>query len=393
MPGKSASRSNHGLAVSKRRGQRAKKVPADKWVRHKKRYPRSAEALFAEPLNQDPTPCHSDRMHQLSPRRAIEPFPTGTPPLTPQQLFWRSVGSRFLIAQAALTSGLNDADLESELGIANAGGRVLKKCVADFEGDHVMTPLVLDRLSRRAYLRGWLPRLADDWLYYQGALVAALSIGDMVPEPGDDLSEAVHYAAIGHVNWSRSYIKRVESAQKQLGMFCKRASAAYRCAVALCEIACIGANAELIYESGSAASSWTAALRALKKLECDLTETRRAASLVRWSALDPSLTDQIEVCGDLLSEPDLVFLRDVRRAIGCLTGRPRLSTSLESVKALVRSIWYLHVGIAWVDALYDGKQNKLLVEFRPEPLDIDEDTKWVSPCLSELPFAQNQSST
>ena len=392
MPGKSASRSDHGLAVPKTRGQRAKKVPAGKWVRHEKRYPRSAAALFAEPLNQNPAPCHSDRMHQLSLRRAIEPFATGAPPVTPQQLFWRSAGSRYLIAQGALTSGLNDADLESELGIANAGGRVLKKFVADFEGDQVMTPLVLDRLSRRAYLRGWLPQLADGWLIDEGALVIALSIGNMVPEPGVDLSEAVRDAAIAHVNWNRSYIERVESAQKQLGMFCKRATAAYRCVVALCETAFIGADAELSYESGSAASSWTAALRALKKLECDLTKTRRENSLVRWSALDPSLTDQIEVCGDLLSEPDLVFLRDVRRAIGCLTSSPRLSTSLESVKALVRSIWHLHVGIAWVDALFDREQNKLLFEFRPEPLDIDEDTKWISPCLSELPFAQNQSS-
>ncbi|MBK6865985.1 MAG: hypothetical protein IPG91_22015 [Ideonella sp.] len=73
-------------------------------------------------------------------------------------------------------------------------------------------------------------------------------------------------------------------------------------------------------------------------------------SLVRWSALDPSQTDQIEVCGDLLSEPDLVFLRDVRRAIKCLSRRPRQEITMEAATALARSIWYLQVGIAWVDA-------------------------------------------
>ena len=74
--------------------------------------------------------------------------------------------------------------------------------------------------------------------------------------------------------------------------------------------------------------------------------------------------------------------------IACLSTRPRQPITFQSATALARSIWYLHVGIAWVDALYDREQNNLLVEFRLEPLDIDEDTKWVSPCLSELPVAQ-----
>jgi hypothetical protein len=87
----------------------------------------------------------------------------------------------------------------------------------------------------------------------------------------------------------------------------------------------------------------------------------------------------------------LVFLRDVRRTIKCLSSRPRPSTTLASAKALARSIRELYVGIAWLDALFDGEQNKLLFEVRPEPWSIDENTKWFSPCLSALPVAQEHS--
>ena len=388
MPGKSQSHERTQVARKK-----PKKVPSKDWVKHPLRYQQTAESMRADMKSQVPCPERSDRFHAMSMRRAIEPFKTGTPPLTAQQMFWRTAGARFLVAESSHASALGDADLESELGIANAEGRDLKKLVADFEDDPVMTPLMLSRSARRAYLKGWLPHLDDGWLYDQGALVVALTIGDMVPTPCAGSLPVARAADAAHANWNREYRKRVAAATKKLQSFCTHAQAACKGVLALLELKRSAARANSDEEGPIAHSCQTVALRALKKLECDLTETLGCKSLVRWSALDASLTDQIDVGGDLLSEPDLVFLRDVRRAVKRLSSRPRQDIAIEAAMALARSIWHLHVGIAWVDALYDGEQNKLLVEFRPEPLDIDEDTRWVSPCLSELPFAENQSST
>lgn len=385
MPGKPQSHERTQVVRKK-----AKKVPVEKWVKRPLRYQQTTESMRADLRSEVPCPERSDRFHALSMRRAIEPFKNGTPPLTAQQLFWRTAGARFLIAESSHASALGDADLESELAIANADGRVLKKYVADFEGDPVMTPQMLSRSSRRACLRGWLPNLTEGWLFDEGGLVVALSIGDMVPVPCDDLSKVERDADAAHEEWNGKYRKRVNAARKKLHTFCLHALAAYRGVIGLSDVAGCGGSADAIGEGGTAATRTTAALRALKKLERNLTETRAAKSLVRWKALDPMLTDEIEVCGDLLAEPELVFLRDVRRAIKCLSSRPRQLITIESATALARSIWHLHVGIAWVDALYGGKQNKLLFEVRPEPPTIDENTKWVSPCLTALPVAQDR---
>ena len=390
MPGKSQSRERTQVVRKK-----AKKVPVEEWVKQSQRYQQTAESMLVDVRSQVPCPERSDRFHPISMRRAIEPFKIGTPRLTSQQSFWRTAGARFLVAESAHSSALGDADLESELGIANAEGRDLKKYVADFEDDPVMTPRMLSLSSRRAYLRGWLPDLTSGWLFDDGALLVALSVGDMVPVPGSDAACTKQDAAAAHVKWNDSYNKRVKIAKKKLHAFCNHARAAYKAMIEPSDLAPCGARQHLVGVGvgDNAAERSTVALRALKKLERDLTDTRGGMDLVRWSALDPSLTDQIDVGGDLLSEPDLEFLRDVRRAIACLSTRPRQSIRFKSAMTLARSIWYLHVGIAWVDALYDREQNKLLVEFRPEPLDIDKDTKWVSPCLTELPVAKNRSST
>ena len=380
MPGKSQSRERTQVVRKK-----AKKVPVEEWIKQSKRYQQTAESMLVDVKSQVPCPERSDRFHPISMRRAIEPFKNGTPLLTAQQLFWRTAGARFLVAESAHSSALGDADLESELGIANAEGRDLKKYVADFEDDPVMTPRMLSLSSRRAYLRGWLPDLNSGWLFDDGALIVALSVGDMVPVPGSDPASTEEDAAAAHVKWNDSYNKRVKIATKKLHAFCDHARAACKAMIELSDLAPGGAREHLVGVGDNAAERSTVALRALKKLERDLTDTRGGMDLVRWSAQDPSLTDQIDVGGDLLSEPDLVFLRDVRRVIACLSTRPRRSITFESATTLARSIWYIHVGIAWVDALYDRERNKLLVEFRPEPLDIDEDTKWVSPCLSEFP--------
>ena len=383
MPGKSQSRERTQVVRAK-----AKKVPVEKWVKRSLRYQQTAESMRADLRSEVPCPERSDRFHRLSLRRAVEPFRSGTPPLTAQQLFWRTAGARFLVAESSHASALGDADLESELGIANAEGRDLKKYIADFEHDPVMTPRMLSLSSRRAYLRGWLPDLTCGWLFDDGALIVALTIGDMVLLPSGDLAGTEQAATAAHVKWNDSYNERVKVATKKLHAFCKHARAAYKGVIELSGLAPGGTTEHLVGVGDNAAERSTVALRALKRLERDLTDTRGGMDLVRWSALDPSLTDQIDVGGDLLSEPDLVFLRDVRRAIDCLSTRPRQPITFESATALARSIWYLHVGIASVDALYDREQNKLLVEFRLEPLDIDENTKWVSPCLSELPVAQ-----
>ena len=384
MPGKSQSRTERSQAVRRK----AEKVPPGKWVTHSRRYQQTAESMQADLSSGVPCPELSHRFHTMSFRRAIEAFEDGRPALSEPQMFWRTAGARFLHADSSCASRLADPELESQLAIANAGGRDLKKYVADLEGDPVMSPQMLSRSSRRAYLSGWLPNLGDEWLFHQGGLVVALTIGDMAPTRCSDMSAVARAADAAHAKWSGKYLERVSAASEEMHSFCAHAQAAYKSVTGLCKRDCPGRDADLQGVARNSSSCLTVALRALKKLERDLTETLGGQSLGRWVALDPSLTDQIEVCGDLLSEPDLVFLRDVRRMIACLSTRPRQPITFESATALARSIWYLHVGIAWVDALYDREQINLLVEFRLEPLDIDEDTKWVSPCLSELPVAQ-----
>ena len=389
MPGKCQSRSERSQAVRRK----AEKVPPEKWVKRTRRYQQTAASMQADLSSGVPCPELSHRFHTMSFRQAIEAFEDGRPALSEPQMFWRTAGARFLHADSSCASRLADPELESQLAIANAGGRDLKKYVADREGDPVMSPQMLSRSSRRAYLSGWLPNLGDEWLFHQGGLVVALTIGDMAPAGCDDMSAVARAADAAHAKWNGKYSKRVDAASKKMHSFCSHARAAYKSVMVLRELNCPAANANSEEDGPISPSCQTVALRALKKLECDLTETLGCKSLVRWSALDASLTDQIEVDGDLLSEPELVFLRDVRRAIKCLSSGPRQGISIEAATALARSIWHLHVGIAWVDALYDGEQNKLLVEFRPDPLDIDEDTKWVSPCPRELSFAQNLLST
>ena len=221
MPGKSESRCEQSQALRRK----AEKVPPERWVTHSRRYQQTAESMLADLRSGVPCPEQSHRFHTMSFRRAIEAFEDGRPALSEQQMFWRTAGAKYLHADSSCASGLADPDLESELGIANAGGRDLKKYVADLEGDPVMSPQMLSRSLRRAYLSGWLPNLGDEWLFHEGGLVAALTIGDMVPAGCDDMSAVARAADAAHAKWNGKYFERVDAASKKMHSFCSHARA------------------------------------------------------------------------------------------------------------------------------------------------------------------------
>ena len=266
MPGKSRSR---GVA----------KAASKMWVKHERRYPRNVAALLATPMNELPGPTHSDRLHSQAFRRAIDPL-KGKPKLTAQEQFWRSAGSRYLIGAAASASGLGAADLEAELGIARAEGRVLKKFEADFDGDAVMSWPVLNRLSRRAYARGLLPHVAEACLYDEGAFAVALVIGNIVCETREGREVVLARAAASHVTWRDKYVERVSKARKELAALCKHARAAYRDLAAFARAAGVGDPSAVRSTESRAVSRRTVALRALKLLEVDFDRGRVATGRI-----------------------------------------------------------------------------------------------------------------
>ena len=333
------------------------------------RGPRSIEAA----LEDRGVPFDIERFQGVAMRRALGTHPNKA--LHPQECYWRFSAFRYVVDEARKTSGLSMAELEPVLfPTLDTGGATIERYYLDVPGEPVASHEIVNSVARIAYLRGWLLYIDADWLFDEGAFATSLGIADLLMMSEEDSDARAALSETNAASWRKSFRLRAADARSRRLSFCQHAKEAHRCLLTLVERAHDSSGGRQVQRWRRECPPEIYALSALMLLEVDLTESDVT---VQWDARDSSLTDLLEVDGELLEEPNLVFLRDVRRAIQCLAGRQCEFVAPFAPERLARSIDSLHVGISWPHVVDMCGPNSFFEEIRAAPFEIDEGTKWV----------------
>ena len=251
------------------------------------------------------------------------------------------------------------------------------------------------RAGRIAYQRGWLPHISADWLIDDGAMAALALLGLAPGSTGDGLSSPDR-TILGPVSEDKEIRRHIRDVRWRRVDRVKAAQLASEALLSFVEdqrgfdfsdrVAIRRAVGDLLRHKATTGNEHRPdrLVALLVKLDHQLA---RDDAEVRWEVRNSSLVDLIDLDGDLLCEPKLVFRRDLRRLIAQLEREPFESEVGSSCRHVAECIAVMSVGISWIDVARAISGDRFFESVECGQIEFDENTRWVTPTCGDGDFA------
>lgn len=356
------------------------------------RGPRSLAAAIRKTSTEAERPFDFDRFDPIDWRPVLPPQVNDTPSTSnaktsPAEAFFRFSALRYVVDESKKKSLLGHAALEEALLEKNQNGNCIDKFYLDNPKHELPGLTHCIRAVRNAYSRGWLPSISSDWLIDEGAAAALALLGLTPRSAGPDSTASVQIGLddaptdenvryqVREVRWRRlELLNAAKLAREALLSF----------SVERQRVDSPGLGAPM-RKIGSSAQD-PVAIGGRQRLGCLVQrlaeldrQLARDDAQIRWEVRSSGLVDLIDLDGDLVFEPKLVFRRDLRRLIaqldlGCA------STELHAACIHVAEcIATMAVGISWFDVAREITGSRFFEPLVGGQIEVDADVKWVTP--------------
>lgn len=337
-----------------------------------------------------------DRFDAVDWRLVVQPSVEDGPPssnatIAPAEAFFRFSAFRYVFDESKKHSRLSHAALEEVLLEKNQHGNTIDKFYLDNPKRELPSLVHCTRAARSAYQRGWLPFISSDWLLDEGAM-AALSLLGLAPAALGDEQPTLGRVKLGQIpddTEIRGHIREVRWRRVDLANLAKEARDAllrfveHQPSFGSSGPVAIGREACEPVRGVVANDSVQRPDRLAKLLgELDFHLARYDAE-VRWEVRNSRLVDLVDLDGDLICEPNLVFRRDLRRLIAQLASESSSKDAGSSCRHVAECISVMVIGISWLDVARAISGDRFFEPLVCGTIAFDEHTRWVTPTDSD----------
>ena len=360
------------------------------------RGPRSLAAAIRETRANPSNRFDFDRFDPVDWRRVFQPCGDVDPPssnakMSPAEAFFRFSAFRYVFDESKKQSRLSHAALEEVLLWKNQHGNAVDKFYLDNPNRELPSLVHCIRAARSSYQRGWLPFISSDWLIDEGAM-AALALLGLAPGLAGGEPVSSGRAGLGVVLEDEKIRRHIRNVRWRRVDFVISAQKAYEALVRFVEDQPSFGSSGLVATRrgvrecvrGVVANGGVQGSNRLVALLVQLDhQLARDDAEVRWEVRSSRLVDYIDLDGDLICEPKLVFRRDLRRLIAQLAPESLSAEVGSSCRHLAECIAVMAVGISWIDVARAISGDRFFEPVVCGQIEFDENARWVTPLDSD----------